>query len=267
MEYQIGQFSKITNITIKALHYYHDYGILVPTRIDQYSGYRYYSEDQLEKARMIKELKELDFSLKDIKDILDNYTEDKDILAIISEKYQQVTDKIKKLHEIQNNLEFILLQQKKDKNSAHDQHITIKELPELIIASIRFKGEYEEAGKAFVKIFKYCGRYSAGKPFSMYYDEEYKTDNASIEACLPVKKKIQIGKVHCRRLTGGQALTFIHQGSYPSIGKSYKVLIDYINKHDIKIQLPYREVYIKGPGMIFKGNPHRYMTEIQMFLK
>lgn len=265
MEYQIGQFSKITKITIKALHYYHEYGILVPVRIDQFSGYRYYSEDQLEKARIIKELKTLDFSLKDIKDILENYSEDADIFKNISDKYVQISNKIVKLKEIQNNLEIILLQMEEEKMSVNDNQIIIKNLPDMIIASIRFKGKYEEVGKAYSELFKKSGRYIAGKPFLLHYDEEYKEENADIEACIPIKKEINADKINCRVLKGGQALTLIHKGPYPTIGKSYKILIDYINKNNLTIQTPTRDIYLKGPGMIFKGNPHKYITEIQVF--
>lgn len=267
MEYQIGQFSKITNITIKALHHYHEYGILVPARIEQFSGYRYYHEGQLEKARIIQELKKLDFSLKDIKEILENCTEDKDIIENISEQCIKISNKIVKLKEIHNNLELILLQQEGEKMSATDNQIIIKNLPDIIIAALRFKGKYEEVGKSFSELFKYCGRYSAGKPFSMYYDQEYKEDNAELEVCLPVKKELELEAINCRFLKGGQALTIIHQGPYPTIGHSYKILIDYINKGNLAIQYPTREVYLKGPGMIFKGNPDKYLTEIQMLLE
>lgn len=43
---------------------------------------------------------------------------------------------------------------------------------------------------------------------------------------------------------------------------AYKAILDYAGEHDLKCLTPSREIYLKGPGMIFKGNPNKYVTEI-----
>lgn len=75
----IGEFSKITRLTIKALRLYHEQGILIPDKIDNLTGYRYYDECSYEKARIIIALKEFGFSLNEIKDALSNCREDYDL--------------------------------------------------------------------------------------------------------------------------------------------------------------------------------------------
>ena len=45
---------------------------------------------------------------------------------------------------------------------------------------------------------------------------------------------------------------------YPQIGRVYRKLLTEAKRRRLAIQLPTREVYLKGPGMIFKGNPMRY---------
>lgn len=47
---------------------------------------------------------------------------------------------------------------------------------------------------------------------------------------------------------------------------SYEKILSYVNQHGYAAQMPTREVYIKGPGMIFRGNPKKYLTEIQMLI-
>ena len=51
--YSIGEFSKVTGLSVKTLRFYHEKGILVPSSVDDLSGYRFYDESKVEKARVI----------------------------------------------------------------------------------------------------------------------------------------------------------------------------------------------------------------------
>jgi DNA-binding transcriptional MerR regulator len=68
--YSIGEFSRVSGLTVKSLRHYHDEGILTPRSVDEANGYRHYSDDQVETARAITLLRGLDFSLADIREIL-----------------------------------------------------------------------------------------------------------------------------------------------------------------------------------------------------
>src|SRR4030042_3165281 len=101
MEYQIGDFSIISRLSIKTLRYYHECGILFPNRIDNITGYRYYDEKTLDKVRIITTLKNFDFSLKEIKEILDNYNEDSQIIEYIIKKQKEIKKKINDYQEVE----------------------------------------------------------------------------------------------------------------------------------------------------------------------
>jgi effector-binding domain-containing protein len=74
--------------------------------------------------------------------------------------------------------------------------------------------------------------------------------------------------ISVRELKGGRAVTLIHKGPYENLGGSYKNLFDYIHqKKKIVTLLPTREIYWKGPGMILKGNPKNYLTELQVMIE
>jgi len=283
MEYMIGDFSKISRLSIKTLRYYHECGLLAPVRIDNTTGYRFYDENSLERVRIIEELKDFEFSLKEIKSILENCSDDSDIKEYIVSKAEEVKGKIQKYNEIDKKLEaFIYVKLAESTSASFIEHsgkeedlnmanrtsdIIIKNIPDIISASIRFKGKYMEVGKIFSKIYKNCGRYSAGAPFSLYYDNDYKDEDADIEVCVPVKKIINEEGIECKMLKGGKAITILHKGSYDLLGESYKTLIDYINSSNSKIIAPSREVYLKGPGIILPRNPKKYITEIQMLIE
>src|SRR5947209_8756587 len=58
--FTIGEFSRITGLTVKALRFYQEEGLLLPTLVDDQTGYRYYDGSKVERARTIVFLKELD---------------------------------------------------------------------------------------------------------------------------------------------------------------------------------------------------------------
>ena len=128
------------------------------------------------------------------------------------------------------------------------------------MVSHKWQGKYEETGKGISKVYKAAGRYSAGSPINLYFDGEYR-EIANIESCLPINKEITTN-LDCKTLAGGKFVSYIHIGPYDKIGESYEKVFGYINEHKLTTELPTREVYLKGPGMIFKGSPEKYMTEI-----
>lgn len=68
MRFSIGEFSKMTSLSIKSLRLYHEKKLLVPAEVDQFTGYRYYNEANYECAKSIKILKAFDFTLAEIRE-------------------------------------------------------------------------------------------------------------------------------------------------------------------------------------------------------
>ncbi len=264
-KYQIGDFSRISGISVKTLRYYQEYGILNPSFVDETTGYRYYDERILEKAGIIHCLKDLDFSLNEIKEILSNCEDDSEIVPYLTRKTKEISEKISKYHQMKKRMDDILKLESQMNKIKQDTTIKIIDIPDLLVATIRFQGKYEEVGKAFGKLFKNCGRAYAGSNFSLYYQAEFQ-EIADIEAGISLKKEIKKEGIACKVLPGGKALSTIHQGPYTTVGESYKRILDFKNQNNLKTMLPTRELYLKGPGMILRGNPLKYVTELQMFL-
>lgn len=267
MQYQIGDFSKISRLSIKTLRYYHECGLLEPKHIEQDTGYRFYDGESLERTKIIYSLKELDFSLKDIKEILDNCVEDSELLSHMVEKHSDISRKITDFQEMQRKLEAFIQQTAQVEEvgmKESNNEIICKDVPEKIIASIRFRGRYQEVGGYLKKLYKVSGRYACGNPFSLYYDSEYRDDDADIEICVPVKMPVSSDEVRSRVLTASKVVAVIHRGPYENIGESYKVIFDHINMNKLMVQSPSREIYLRGPGLILPRSPKKFITEIQM---
>ena len=70
--YKIGEFSKMSKVTIKTLRYYEKEGLLIPSYIDKVNGYRYYESNQLVDISKIISLKQIGLSLSEIKKVINN---------------------------------------------------------------------------------------------------------------------------------------------------------------------------------------------------
>jgi effector-binding domain-containing protein len=101
----------------------------------------------------------------------------------------------------------------------------------------------------------------------LHFSTEYREGDADFEACMPVRKAKEVEGVSVRELPGGRCVALLHKGPYEELGRSYEKITKYIHEKGYKIAIPSREVYIKGPGMVFNGNPKNYLTEIQMVIE
>ena len=268
MKFSIGQFSSVTLLSIKTLRLYHKKGILIPALIDDFTKYRYYSESNFETARIIKILKNFDFTLAEIKVILEECDEESDLLEQLQSKFKQIQSKINRYELTLNSLENIIRVEKENKmDKKQSFEIEEKMVDTILIAGYRMQGKYQDIGKGFSMVGKKFGRHSNGKPLGLYYDGEFKEDNADFEACFPIRKGSSSEEISVRELQGGKCIALIHKGSYENLSETYKKAFEYVNEKDYKTKLPTREVYLKGPGMIFKGNSKNYLTEIQIFIE
>src|SRR5215471_12396144 len=91
--FSIGEFSKITGLTVKTLRFYHEQGLLTPSCIDDQTGYRFYDAGKVELARTITQLREIEFSLAEIAEILSDCREESDLLAHLERQKRSLAAK------------------------------------------------------------------------------------------------------------------------------------------------------------------------------
>ena len=73
MLYKIGEFADKVNTSIRTLRYYDEIDLLKPAQIDLFTNYRYYSENQIDDFNVIKALKDVGFSLDEIRDNFNHF--------------------------------------------------------------------------------------------------------------------------------------------------------------------------------------------------
>ncbi|MBI2823956.1 MAG: MerR family transcriptional regulator [Planctomycetia bacterium] len=263
----IGEFSKATGLTVKALRFYHDQGLLVPAFVDDQTGYRYYSLAQVEVARGIAYLRQWELPLAEIKEILGTPGGEQ-TLDILSRHKRVLEERLRHFRKTIRSLDqFIAEERQAIAMAESDFDVQEKVLEPVLVAGVRMRGRYDECGRAFAKIGRALGRHIGGSAMLLHYDAEFKEDDADFEACMPIRKAATCDAVSVRELPGGACASLLHRGPYDQLGHSYAKILDYVRQHGYRIAMPTREVYLKGPGMIFKGRPKNYLTEIQILVE
>jgi len=275
MEYTIGQFSLASRLTLRALRLYQEEAILVPARIDAATGYRYYTDSQLDKARLVRKLRDWNFSLTEIRSALRVADSDEDLAPFLEAKLQETRSELATLRQRQQALAEILKSIKED-TVEQSNNIGIKALPAFLVAASRVKAAYGDYGRVIAPLYKRYGKFVDGKAMAFHYDSEYREEDADYEVAFPVRRAAVDGADGAlagqagapgwsglRTVPACRAVCLTHVGSYDTLGRSYQAILEYIQAQGFKLLGPTREIYLKGPGMFFRGNPARYVTEIQ----
>jgi len=265
--FSIGEFSLASGLTIKTLRFYHEEGLLPPSHIDPQTGYRYYAVSQVESARAIAFLRGLGSLLAEFKSLIEDGHSDERVVELMRRRQAALRSRMADDRKTLRLLEQFISERQVQAMSADQFDVHEKNLDPILVAGIRMKGRYGDCGKAFGQIAKAFGRYVRGTPFLLHYDTEYKEDDADFEACMPVRQGKRLDGVSLRELPRARCVSLLHKGPYDELGRSYAKLLKYVKERGYSIEMPTREVYIKGPGMIFKGNPRNYLTEIQFPLR
>ena len=261
---KIGDFSNLARVTVKALRYYDELGLLKPVKVDEFTGYRYYEASQLTQVQRIIALKDMGMSLEEILRLLQDDVSITHILDLLHSKQEEQKQKLEAEAERLKRVEEWLIQVEKE-GKMPDYEIVIKKIAPVKVVSIReILPNYSAIGQLFQKIAPYvyrCGSQVSGPPQAIYYDEGFKEKDVDIEVAFPITRDVPSkGEFKCRELPGyDQMATTIHKGSYESISGAYNALGKWIETNGYQIIGPLREIYMTDPS---KTKPSEYVTEI-----
>ena len=265
--FKIGEFSKLSHVTVKTLRYYDRIELFKPAEVDRFTNYRYYSASQLPRLNRILALKDLGLSLDQIGQLLNDDLPPEQIRGMLRLKQveiqEQLEDEQARLARVEQRLRQIEQEEEMSK-----QEVALKEIPAQAVASVRdVIPTYGDLDQLFGEVFAYLGQHRinpAGPPIGIYHDEGYREQDADVEIAVPVTDPVPEGEwVKPRRLPAVDEMAcLIHQGSYETIGGTYGQLMGWVEANGYRLSGPPREVYLRGPesGKDASG----YVTEIQV---
>ena len=261
---KIGDFSRIGQVSVKTLRYYDEIGLLKASQTDTYSGYRYYTFDQLPRLNRILALKEMGLSLSQIDKLLkvDLSTEQlRGMLRLKQVEIQQrIVDEQEKLARIEARLRMI-----EQENKMSEYEVVIKHVDPLKVASVRdVIPSYPEQGSLWDELESFLIRHNItpnGPCLTVYYTEEPDVDT---EVCEPISDSIPPDpRINSHTLPAVESMaTVIHHGPFITIGEAYASILKWIDANEYKIIGPPREIYLKTAQDGSQTDPQT-ITEIQ----
>jgi DNA-binding transcriptional MerR regulator len=185
-EISIGEFSRRSRLSIKALRLYDELGVLLPARVNQTSGYRYYDAAQLEDARLVAMLRQLDLPLAAIKELL--ACDPVDAAEQIAAHWR----KVESVHDARRDLADYLVNLLSGKESVMYE-VATREIPERSVLCLKRNVDEQGAwalGKEFIAIMRdrplprMEGR--EGAAFSIFWGEVSADSDGPVEWCKPI---------------------------------------------------------------------------------
>lgn len=259
--YRIGIFSQMNRITVKTLRHYDEIDLLKPAYVDEDSGYRYYTSDQLIPLHKILALRDMGFSLEEIRQVCNGASQEQLLKRRKQELLKIIAETSEKLARVEGYLAGGHLDD--------DYRVILKLLPEVTIASMRVHldsyadlfykmpdmgMEMEKAG-CECKEPEYC--------FTMYYDDEYRDQDVDAEICEAVTElKEDCGDLKFRVVPQvALAACVMHKGPYQTLPLAYRAIVSFIEESGYEIIGHQRESYIDG--IWNKDSEEDWLTEIQ----
>jgi DNA-binding transcriptional MerR regulator len=264
---RIGDFSKLSRVSIKTLRYYDEMGLLKPVEVDHFTGYRLYEYSQLTTLHRILALKDLGFSLEEIRELLADGLSPEQMRGMLklreAESRQRVREETERLQRIEARLRQI-----EQENNMSNYDVVIKSVDAIKVASVRdVVPTPPEQGCLWHELDGYLAMNRvrrAGTCFTLYHDDEYKEREWDLEVCEPISDDLKGSRrVTVQELPAVPVMACtIHNGPFVTINEAYQAIGKWIASNGYHIVGPCREVYLK-PAKNGGQNDPKTVTEIQ----
>jgi DNA-binding transcriptional MerR regulator len=262
---KIGYFSRISQVPVKTLRYYDEMGLLKPVEVDRFTGYRYYSFDQLTRLNRILALKDLGFSLDQISRLLVQdlpISELRGMLKMRQEELRQhVQGEMSRLERVEARLKQI-----EQETSMANYDIVLKKVDPIWVAGVReMIPSYPEQGHLWEKLESYLlkiGETPTGACFTIYHSEEPEID---AEVCEPLSGPIPaVEPILVHQLPGVECIaSVIHHGPFTTLNEAYSAVLKWIETNGYRCTGPVREIYLEPPPTPGSQTDPNTVTEIQ----
>lgn len=268
--FRIGEFSKLTQVSIRMLRYYDENGLLIPASIHS-NGYRYYKSEQIEQLNRILFLREVGLQVSEIKQLLDTWQEET-IYQELRKKELESKQTILKEKERLVRIRAALSDMKQDKLRINI-NIVIKSLPEYQVISLRKTvPDYYQEGLLWKElseffIHKKIELAKQTETFTIYHDNGGNEDmEIDMELCIVSDLIIEPNNenINSRQLEAVErAACFLVYGPYENIAPAYQEFAFWLDEHpQYKMMGQSRQICHRGPWNTNDAND--YVTELQI---
>ena len=252
----IGEFSRLTHLSVRTLRRYHDAGLLEPATVDPASGYRYYSADQIPTAQVIHRLRELDVPLSDVQRILRS-PDPGTRAGLVADHLVRLESELDRTRAAVASLRRLL------RPEAPPLDVELRAVPAATVAAIEDDVEHDDV------LAWYAGAMAeldavvdepTGVPGGLYDNALFETGRGHLLVYRPTAEPPRSGRVRPVTLPAVELAVTTHVGEHDDIDVTYGELGAWVVANALAVAGPVREQYLVGPRNT--AEPGAWRTEI-----
>lgn len=268
--YAIGEFSRRTGLSIRALRFYDREGILRPALVDEDTGYRYYQPTQLLDAEKIVFYRNCDLPVKTIGDLLKAQAvgDDAAVLSILESHADLLRERTASMQRMQRWLRNLRLEQADGSFGAEGAIEVIEARPRTVVVSRGFGG-YDDVFPLIEELIDFALSQADlkidGHPMLLWgeaIDADRRGGATAVEVAVPVNGRFRpTTELLRRKLNGGPVARLVFRGPRSGSGVHYERLFSWIFENGCQITGGFREIFLNSPRDVEEED---YLTELQV---
>lgn len=270
--FKIGEFSKLTKVSVRMLRYYDEVGLLKPALADPLTGYRLYATEQIPQLQRIVLLRDMAFNVVEIAEALKQW-QSSTVLELLAAKKEALQQNIlrerRQIQKIETALQDF-------QNQSIDVHynIVLKAIPSFWVVSLReWIPDYFSEGLLWERLYAFIQSESVAlvpgdHNVAMYHNEAHLDEGVEVEVGVGVKRPGVSRKGFVYRQTEAvetMACIMVY-GPYRNIGPAYQAFAYWLEAHQqYEMAGPSRQIC--HIGVYNEEDAEKYLTEIQVPVK
>jgi DNA-binding transcriptional MerR regulator len=239
----IGDFSRMTQLTVKTLRHYHDVGLVEPHHVDSATGYRYYSHDQVRTAQVVRRLRGLDMPIPEVRSVLAADPDDRNAmisahLGRLEAQLAETRDAVKALRDILD----------RPAGKASLEHRSVPAVPSIAVHADVDRDDlvtwWEGAIIELRDAVRTQGLAASGPPGGMFGFDVFASDRGPVTIFIPVAGNVHaVERVSEFTVPAAELVVVRHHGPHDDVDLAYSALGEYATRHEISVDGPLREYY------------------------
>ena len=255
--FKIGDFSQMGQVSIRTLRLYDELGLLRPAQIDKFTGYRFYTLEQLPRLNRILALKDLGLSLEQIGELLKRDLPVDQLRGMLMLKQAEIEQELQAM-QAQMRRVAARLNQIEREGAPPQYDVVIKSVEAQTLASCRrlvpdFSVMQDYRCEMYETLYQWLSDHQIDirePELAIYYNAEYVENDIDMELGTPIDPRTVKGApvpdaIMVRDLPAVETLaSVIHRGDVWDIGQAMVALYSWINSHGYVAAGPYRELHL-----------------------
>ncbi len=252
----IGEFSRLTHLSVRTLRRYHDAGLLEPATVDDATGYRYYSADQIPTAQVIHRLRQLDVPLPDVQRIL-RAPDPRARAGLVADHLHRLESELDRTRAAVASLRRLL------RPEPARLDVELRAVPAATVAAVEDDVSHDQVlswyAGAMAELDAVVGEPS-GVPGGLYDNALIEDGRGHLLVYRPTADPPHSGRVHPVTLPAVELAVTTHVGEHDDIDVTYGELGAWVVANALAVAGPVREHYLVGPRDT--AEPRAWRTEI-----